>query len=63
MPHCNHIFATLVLLRKPLFGLQKRRIPGTLGDSYNYIVKIMQLSLEILYKNDKIGKKIVSDLL
>jgi hypothetical protein len=29
-PHSNHIFAVLVLLRKPLFGLQKRRIPGTL---------------------------------
>ena len=29
-PHSTHIFAALVLLRKPLFGLQKRRIPGTL---------------------------------
>jgi hypothetical protein len=24
--HCTHIFAALVLLRKPLYGLQKRRI-------------------------------------
>jgi len=29
-PHFTHIFATLVLLRKPLYGLQKRRIPRTL---------------------------------
>jgi hypothetical protein len=29
-PHSNHIFATLQNLRFRLFGLQKRRIPGTL---------------------------------
>ena len=30
--HSTHIFAALVLLRKPLFGLQKRRIPRTLDE-------------------------------
>jgi hypothetical protein len=29
----HHIFAALDLLRKPLFGLQKRRQPRTLNDS------------------------------
>ena len=29
-PASTHIFAALVLLRKPLFGLQKRHIPRTL---------------------------------
>ena len=29
-PHSTHILPALVLLRKPLSGLAKRRIPGTL---------------------------------
>ena len=29
-PHSTHILQTLVLLRKPLFGFAKRRIPRTL---------------------------------
>ena len=28
----RHIFAALALLRKPLFGLQKRRVPRTLSE-------------------------------
>ena len=31
----HHIFAALVLLRKPLFGQQKRRQPVTLDDRQN----------------------------
>jgi hypothetical protein len=44
--HSTHIFAALVLLRKPLFGLQKRRIQPkryttfALKFSKNYVKRI-----------------------
>ena len=41
-PHFNHIFATLQNLRFRLFGLQKRQLPGTLGEI------IFELSVEYI---------------